>query len=206
MDEQKATDAGPEAPTKRKGRPPGGKRKATDRELIEQLAARIDSLQGDLEKAKATAIDPATVTLPPEVEQVKPGTILSAGKDQRGDPIYFKKTWTRGDMERMYEKRTFTPQWTVPVTVQRVTYQLVAGQEITVPSIIKDVYESRMRIQHMDYAAAYPAPDPNQVYQINEAARRQPGTRVFSPLHFLNTGINVHTETPEEAPEPTKES
>jgi len=162
---------------------------------------RIDQLQGDLEKART--LEPTEVKLPPGSEGVPPGTILQAGKNERGDPIIYKKRWARGDMERMYPRVTFTPQWSVPVTVNGITYSLESGVETTVPSIIKDVYESRMRIQHMDYAAAYPAPNPNKVYEINEAARRQPGTRVFSPLHFLNTGINVHTDEP--ATEPGKE-
>ena len=132
MEEQKATDAGPEAPAKRRGRPPGSKRKATDRELIEQLAARIDALQ----KAEIDRIDTSKIGLAPQIADAPPGTILVAGKDSRtGDPYLFKKTWTHGDMTRIYPEVTFTPQYTVPVTVQRVTVQMVAGMEWTGPKV-----------------------------------------------------------------------
>lgn len=69
----------------------------------------------------------ATIPLPP-------GTVVDSGK-----PSARKIPWTLKDMEK-YPKRVFTPEETVPVTVHGLKYQLIADQEITVPSIVYDIY------------------------------------------------------------------
>lgn len=66
--------------------------------------------------------------------QPKPGTILDYGK-----PSSRKVPWTYKDME-VYPKKTFTPEETMKVTVHGLTYQLLADQEITVPSIVYEEY------------------------------------------------------------------
>ena len=195
MDEQKATDAGPEAPTKRRGRPPG--RSVTDRELIERLARQNDALAARLKEVEEQQAVP---DVPETPKEILPGSLIIVGKDQStGQPIYRKKPWTRRDVETKYPKVTFTPNWSVPITFQNVSYQLEAGKETEVPSIIRDIYVDRMKIQHMDYASLFPAPSPDTVYRINEAARKAPGTRVFSGLHHIGVGLNVHTPDEVEA-------
>lgn len=190
MQEPQATVAGPGAPAKRKGRPPGSKRKSTDRELIEQLAREVDLLRRERDSDR---IDQSKATLPPEVAKVPPGTILAAGKDPLGQPVLFKRRWSKAELDEAIPKVTFTPNYSAPVTVFGHTVEFIGGQEITVWRSHKDVYERSMRVQHPDMAALYRAPNPTQVYEQNEAARRQPGVRVFSGLHHLGVGLNVQT-------------
>ena len=91
-------------------------------------------------KVSQTGIEPASApnTSPKGVPggALLPGTILN-----RGLPTESKVHWTRRAIEETYGKVTFTPNETIPVCVNGVTYQLSADREITVPSIVKDVYD-----------------------------------------------------------------
>ena len=197
MEEPKATVAGPDAP-KRKGRPPGKKREATDRELIQKLAARIDELESEKSNF-ATPLELKKIELAPEVvENIPPGTLIKIGENADKSPIYRKKPWRRSDFDKE-EKVTFYAPWDAPVTINGVSMQIVAGENVNVPVSFRDVYRRQMGIQHADYASLLPAPSPDQVYRINEAARKAPGTRVFSGLHHIGVGLDVHIATPDEA-------
>lgn len=205
MEEPKATVAGPDAPKKRKGRPPGSKRSASDRELIERLAARLDELEA--EKANfATPIELRKIELAEDiVEAIPPGTLIKIGENADKSPIYRKKPWRREDFTKREELVSFYAPWAAPVTIQGVTWHIEAGENHGVPTSFRDVYKRQMAIQHVDYASLLPAPSPDAVYRINEMARKAPGTRVFSGLHHLGVGLDVHTNTNEDsAPEPVK--
>ena len=80
--------------------------------------------------------------------RIMPGTIMDPDK-----PSKMKVPWTQRDMDEVYGKVTFTPRSDTPVTVNGVRFYLKQDEEITVPSIVKDVYEDHLRMQRRGEAA-----------------------------------------------------
>lgn len=197
MQEPKATVAGPDAPQKKRvGRPPGSKRTTTDRDLIERLAKRIDELEA--ERNDPIELRKLEVVASPETAKIPPGTLIKVGETTDGTPIYRKKPWTKSDFDPE-DRVTFFAPWACPVTINGVTWDITVGEN-TAPAGIKNAYRERMAIQHADYASLYPTPSPDTVYRMNELARKS-GQRVFSGLHHIGVGLDVHTPEPEdEAP------
>lgn len=70
----------------------------------------------------------------------RPGTVVDNGK-----PTAHKVPWKFSDMEKMYPSVTFTPEETIPITVHGLKYQLIADQPISVPSIVKDIYDDHRK-------------------------------------------------------------
>ena len=56
-----------------------------------------------------------------------------------------KTPWTVRDMDKAYGITTFTPEETIPVTVNGIKFQLFDGIEITCPSIVKATYDNYRR-------------------------------------------------------------
>ena len=57
-----------------------------------------------------------------------------------------KTTWTKADMDRIYGICEFTPEETVPITINGIRYQCIAGYTMLCPTIVKQVYENRKRV------------------------------------------------------------
>lgn len=70
----------------------------------------------------------------------KPGQILDRTKLTAR-----KVPWTRRDITGGYPAVTFTPEETIPITVHGQRWQLISDQVITVPSIIKEIYDEHRR-------------------------------------------------------------
>ena len=59
-----------------------------------------------------------------------------------------KVPYSRRDIERVYQPMvTFIPEENIPVTVQGVQYDLYADREITVPYIVKNIYEEHKKAE-----------------------------------------------------------
>ena len=56
-----------------------------------------------------------------------------------------KVPYTRHDLDRIYGIVEFTPDDTIPVTVQGIKYQLYAGVTMSAPKIIQKTYEDYKR-------------------------------------------------------------
>lgn len=178
MTEPTATASGPNAP-KRRGRPPKNQRvEATP--VADDKDLEIERLRMELAIAKGAP----TVTAP---QGPKPGEYIVVGKDRLGTEEIRKRPWTRGEIDATYPKVTFTPRFSVPVTVNGHTWNLVANVDATVPSVVKDRYDYSMSLQHQDMAARYPEPSMDQISRINARARAT-GQKQWSPLHFLGVG------------------
>jgi len=74
------------------------------------------------EEKKATEVKPL------------PGTVLD-----KNLPSARKVPWTYNDMS-IYPQVTFTPEETIKITVHGLMYQLISDHEVTVPSIIQEIY------------------------------------------------------------------
>ena len=63
-----------------------------------------------------------------------------------GQVVHGLKTpWTYGDVDRAFPPCTIMPEETIPVTYNGVRYQLLSGVEMTVPTIIRDIYFEHRR-------------------------------------------------------------
>ncbi len=63
-----------------------------------------------------------------------------------GKVVHGTKTpWTRADMDKAYGICEFTPDETIPVTVNGQMYQLIAGVGMIAPTIIRDTYLEHIR-------------------------------------------------------------
>ena len=65
----------------------------------------------------------------------KPGMTIRGGK----------VPWTPGDVERSFPKVTFVPEESIPVSFNGVRYFLREGEENTVPSCIKAIYDDHRK-------------------------------------------------------------
>ncbi len=197
-----ATESGPEATKPRRGRPPKSTRKATDRDLIEGLAATVAELKKELAarntQADIPSIELADIKLP-ESNRPKAGTIIVVGHNPDGTEITRKVPFNRSDLEQASPPVTFIPRRSVPMMVQRIRYDFVADREITVPAAVKEEYDRRMAAQFPDVASRYPSMTPQQDYEMKERAKR--GLPAWSPMAYHGTGLDV-TLPEGEAPAP----
>lgn len=203
MSEPTATDSGPTAP-KRRGRPPKAERDATAKSALpsrSRLANQVEKLKEQLAAWKAASPDvasPERAAAVPLTTGARPGEYIVVGKDKLGQEEIRKKGWTRGDIERVYPKVTFTPRFALEVTISGQTWKLAAEREITVPSAVKDKYDESIRIQHPDLASLYPEPSMDAIQRINQTARAT-GQKVWSRMHYLGAGeVIPEVETPKQ--------
>ena len=178
-DETATGNTGPiEEPKPRRGRPPKNARKDPRDAEIARLKAALKAAQSEEVKE---------VVLAPElIAKRKPGEYMTVGADKSGNPEIRKRPWIRGDFDQ-YPKVEYTPHYSGPCVVQGVRFELVAGQQTTVPSVVKDEFERAMRIQHPDYATMYPEPTMDQIQKINQRAKAT-GKNSWSNVHFIGTG------------------
>ena len=93
--------------------------------------------KGTKEKARELVqklVDEVTDEVEAEGERV-PGKIVRGAKT----------AWTDADLVKAHGLATFTPEETIPVTINGVRYQLLADWEMTVPKIVKQIYDEHRR-------------------------------------------------------------
>ena len=121
----------------------------------------------------------------------RPGEIYEDGKDPTtGRPIYRKRRWSRADILKQYEPVTFVPMLTIPVRPHGVIkgWELIAGVTITVPSIVKDIYDGTM-LTIRKQTEGYPGYNESQERQAFEATRKSKGPH-FTPIKHVDYGWN----------------
>ncbi len=106
------------------------------------------------------------------VDDLKPGEIRN-----RGSIVERARDWTVRDMDQ-FPTKTFEPRETVPITFNGITYQLVDGQEVTVPEPIFTIYrEHRRALEQAEIHEAYlqgysdRMPDPNWLTESSAKVR-----------------------------------
>lgn len=94
------------------------------------------------EVIKQKAIEAVSELLETVVEQKE----AESGERKPGVTIRGSKVpWTRGDVERAFPKVTFVPEESLPVTFNGITYRLTEGEDNTVPSCIKVIYDDHRK-------------------------------------------------------------
>jgi hypothetical protein len=105
-------------------------------------------------------------------EDLAPGEVRN-----RGTLAEREREWSPQDMAR-FPIKTFEPRETIPVTFNGLTYQLIDGQEVTVPEPIYTIYQEHRRAlvegkKHEEYLLGYSSvpPDPNWVAESSAKVR-----------------------------------
>lgn len=193
-DSNEPTTTSPNAPKKR-GRP--AKVKPEDgvlASLIEGMQRQITQLQTALAEKNAEAA--AKVTVPPAPEaspERAPGSYVEVARDHAGAPVYRKVRWTKPAIAKAYPSVTFEPRVTIDVAPHGVTYHLIANQEVTVPSIVKDVYQQSIREQEARTNAYRPV-SIQEKSDLETRAKMEMGTRQWSRVERLGVGLLVADE------------
>lgn len=191
------TPVGPNAPVKRR---PGRPRKVNPE--IEALQAQIRALKAALSE---TAERPVILaTLPAASEELRPGSYFQVGVDASGTPLMGKIRWTREWIARTYPPVTFTPARSMRVAPHGISYDLGAEIEVTVPQIVKDIYDD-VRKAEADHNIRYRTLSPGEDAELAVRANDQPGTKQWSRLYRAGYGLGVRlpeVETPPGAEPP----
>ena len=207
--DNEATSDGPTPPQaelkaqvkRRPGRPkkaPTSTPGADNSALFELMQKQINALTQKLAEKQEASL----ATLPEPTEERIPGTYLEIGKDSSGAPILGKVRWNKSWIEKVYAPVTFTPTRSMDIGPHGIMYHVDAEVEITVPSIVKSLYDEALRIEKARQNATKPL-SAQEVSDIDARANEQPGSKQYSRLYRLAGGLNVsQQETPE--PEPVK--
>ncbi len=86
-----------------------------------------------------------------EDQEVEESEDNRPGRKIRGSKV----SWTEQDIKDRWPIISFIPEWTGPLNFQGVRYQAIAGREMHVPSVIKRIYDNRIR-EKMDHPNAMP--------------------------------------------------
>lgn len=189
----------PEKPKNKGGRP----RKAPDlNQVVKDLQEQIAAMQkAALANMAANAdqferVQQATLApIPPASENLPAGTYIQRGVDSSGAPIMGKVRWTKEIIERTYPPKTFTPNRGMTVGPHGVLYRMDAGVETTVPSIVKDLYDTALKIEQQESDKYKPWTAAERA-ELDARAFEQPGVGQRSRLARVGAGLNVHAAEP----------
>ena len=136
----------------------------------------------------------------PSIESVTPGPEARPGQtpgayalnpDQVTGMIRpgTKTRWSRAEILRRYEMVELVPMLTMPVKPHGITkggWELVAGQKVTVPSIVRDLYQMALD-SIVRQTAAYPGATATQEKEIFDAALKEKGPH-YTPVKHVGFG------------------
>lgn len=181
------TTTSPNAPKKR-GRP-FGKQVTSEASAILELQKQLSELRAQMQSAPV--VSPDTSAQDGQGAYV-PGEYFEDGIDAATkQPKISKRRWNRSLIEQRYPSVKFTPMVSMPVKPHGITrggWDLLAGKEITVPSIVKDIYDnSILAIERQ--TKGYPGATQDQERAIFDAARNDPTKgRHATPLQHVGFG------------------
>lgn len=185
------TPVGTTAPKRKPGRP------RNPDPAIEALQAQIAMLlkqnemyQEAILAERANKQLPTLATIPEATETLRPGTYVQVGIDASGTPIMGKVRWTRDWIERTYPHVTFTPARSMRVAPHGIAYDLAADYEVTVPQIVKDLYDD-VRRQEADSNYRYRPLAAAEDAELAVKANELPGTKQWSRLYRAGYGLQV---------------
>lgn len=156
----------------------------TQQEQIDSLKAALAEKREDHDGK--TLLDP----VPAPSEDLRPGTYVKVGTDTAGKDIMGKVRWTREWIAKTYPTVTFTPNRGMVVAPHGISYTLVAEAEATVPSIVKDTYDSVIR-QEREHAARYRAMSAAEQADVDARANAEPGTKQWSRVTRVGFGLAI---------------
>lgn len=151
-------------------------------------AERIAQLEQQLREAEAKLVfqrEAALVAGPTAKSGQRPGTYVL---DKDGRPVN-KLRWSREIIEQTYEKVTFVPMLTISVRPHGITrgeWQLEAGKQTVVPTIVKDIHDNSLRAIQMQ-TEAYKGWSGDQERTAFEATRKSKAPH-FSPVQHIDYG------------------
>ena len=156
----------------------------TQQAQINDLTAALAQKRDDHDKK--TALDP----IPAPSEDLRPGTYIKVGVDATGHDIMGKVRWTKEWIEKTYAPVTFTPNRNMTVGPHGISYILTAEIEATVPSIVKDTYDSVIK-QEREQAARYRPLTAAEASEVDARASAEPGTKQWSRVSRVGFGLNI---------------
>lgn len=174
-------------------------------ELIELMRKQIENLQTAVLAQGASRVERQEATLAPipaANEALPPGTYIQIGVDAAGAPIMGKVRWTRELIAQRYAPVTFTPMRSMDIGPHGVHYAVAAGVEVTVPRIVKDLYDEVIKGEADQRARLRPI-DPTEAYAIAARAADAPGTKQWSRLYRAGYGLEIRGNEAENTPEGT---
>lgn len=188
------TPDGTNAPKRKPGRPRNPRPE-------DALLAKIAELEAMLRTERSSERQTILATIPVASEENHPGTYVQVGVDASGTPLMGKVRWNREWIARTYPKVTFTPAQNLRVAPHGVSYDLAAEREITVPQIVKDLYD-QVRKEQADHNIRYRTLTASEDSELAIAANEQPGTKQWSRLYRAGYGLQVRVPeaTPVETP------
>ncbi len=188
----------PETKKNKGGRP--RKTKAPDmeqvvRDLQEQIAIMQRAALAN-QAANADRFDrvqqKATLDLIPEASpQRPPGSYIQIGLDASGAPIIGKVRWTKSIIEETYPEVTFVPIREFTCYPHGVAYRVEASKQVTVPSIVKDLYDTALRVEK-EMEDKYRPLSAIERAELDARASEQPGVGQRSRVYRIGAGLNVH--------------
>ena len=107
---------------------------------------------------------------------LRPGEVKN-----RGTLAEVARDWTARDFAEQFSPKTFTPNESLPLTINGVTYYVRADEEVTLPEPFYGLYMEhkralRQRETHENYMLGYSDQPPDPNYLVSESAR----VRAFS--------------------------
>ena len=160
--------------------------KAAKQNQMDTVLAELAELRAKV-NAQAERTDESVTPGPEAGPGLEPGSYIRdniSGRD-------VKVRWSRAAIEKRYPAVTFTPLRSMPVRPHGITrgeWQLKAGEEITCPSIVKDIYTNSVRADLMQ-TEAWKGFNPDQERAAFEATRKQ-NVPHASPLQHVGYGWN----------------
>jgi hypothetical protein len=195
------TPTGTNAPKRGPGRP--RKNPETEINLLKKELATLRNERAELQAAKR---EPTLAPIPPASEERHPGTYVQVGIDASEAPIMGKVRWTKEWIARTYPAAVFTPDRSITISPHGVSYHLGAGIEVSVPQIVKDIYDD-VRKAERDHTIRYRTLSATEDGELAARANEMPGTKQWSRLYRAGYGLQVRPpegNTPVEAEQPAK--
>jgi hypothetical protein len=195
------TPTGTNAPKRGPGRP--RKNPVTELDLMKKELAALRAERAELIAAKR---EPTLAPIPAASDERRPGSYFQVGVDASDAPIMGKIRWTKEWIARTYPAATWTPDRSITISPHGVRYDLGAGIEVTLPQIVKDIYDDVRRAER-DHTIRYRTLSAVEDAELAAKANEMPGTKQWSRLYRAGYGLQVRPpegNTPVEAEQPAK--
>lgn len=192
------TPIGTNAPKRGPGRPK--KIVAVTSDPLDRTS-EVEQLRAEIAWLKSVAQQQATLTvIPVASEELRPGSYVQVGIDATNAPILGKVRWNRSWIERTYPMVTFTPARSMRVAPHGVAYDLGGDIEVTVPQIVKDIYDE-VRRGEAEHNIRYRTLSATEDSELAAKANEMPGTKQWSRLYRAGYGLQVSVaDAPVETP------
>lgn len=161
---------------------------------------QIDSLKAALAQKREDDDKRTALTVVPEPsEELRPGTYVKVGTDNAGKDMMGKVRWTREWIAKTYAPVTFTPNRGMDIGPHGIQYTVTADVETTVPSIVKDIYDSVLK-QEREHNIRYRPLSGNESSDVDVRAQAEPGSKQWVRVTKVGHGLSM-PDVPDSTPE-----